>query len=422
MSVPCRFVRHAASTWAASLLFLGSASIALAQRNLAVAPAEATEQRVALVIGNSAYKDSPLKNPVNDATDIAAVLKELGFKVVLRTNANYRQMKDAIREFGSQLEKGGVGLFYFAGHGLQFKGQNFLVPVGANIEREAHIEDDSVNAAFVLALMEEARNRVNIVILDACRNNPFVRGSRSASRGLAQMDAATGSLVAFATAPGSVAADGEGRNGIYTKHLLQQLRVPGVPVELMLKRVRNGVIEETKERQTPWESSSLRGSDFYFRPGAPAASVAPVVDPVAPELQKVRQEEERLALEKTRLEEGKLLREQIRNQMEEEAKLKETIRKELENEERAKQQARLEEAKRLQQQARLEEEKRLQQARLEEEKRLRQLAEQEEEARRLRAEELRIQAEQRAREAQLAKAKKDAENAKNRQSFVPPSF
>ncbi len=245
----------AASTWAAD-----------PKRNLAVSKtaAPATEQRVALVIGNSSYKDAPLRNPVNDANDVAAALREIGFRVTLKTNAGQRQMKDAIREFGTELARGGVGLFYYAGHGIQYKGRNFLVPVGANIEREAHVEDETVDAAFVLAQMEDARNRVNIVIVDACRNNPYTRGFRSVSRGLAQMDAAQGTLIAFATAPGSVAADGDGRNGVYTKHLLRQVRQPGVPVELMFKRVRDGVMEETKEKQTPWESSSLRGADFYF--------------------------------------------------------------------------------------------------------------------------------------------------------------
>jgi uncharacterized caspase-like protein len=258
---------------------------ALAQRNLtATTPQPQTEQRVALVIGNSAYKEAPLRNPVNDANDVARTLRDLGWKVVLRTNASQRQMKEAIREFGGELTKGSVGLFYFAGHGIQYRGENFLVPVAANIEREAHVEDETVSANFVLRQMEEARNRTNIVILDACRNNPFERGFRSASRGLAQMDAAQGALIAFATAPGSVAADGVGRNGVYTKHLLQQLRTPGVPAELMFKRVRDGVMRDTKEMQVPWESSSLRGADFYLRPSQDGTQVAAVQSAPAPDL------------------------------------------------------------------------------------------------------------------------------------------
>ncbi|MBK7473641.1 MAG: caspase family protein [Betaproteobacteria bacterium] len=166
------------------------------------------EPRAALVIGNSAYAASPLKNPTNDATDVANALREFGFRVVLMTDADQHAMRQALREFGRELKRGGIGLFYFAGHGVQSKGRNFLVPVGVNIESEAELEDQAVDANLVLGYMEDAANRVNIVILDACRNNPFARSFRSASRGLAQMDAARGSFLAFATAPGSVASDG----------------------------------------------------------------------------------------------------------------------------------------------------------------------------------------------------------------------
>lgn len=135
-----------------TLLTGGALAQSKPARNLVLGAASANEQRVALVIGNAAYKDAPLRNPVNDATDIAAALRTLGFSVTLKSNANQRQMKDAIRDFGNQLAKGGVGLFYFAGHGIQFRGRNFLVPVGANIERESHVEDETVDAGFVLSL------------------------------------------------------------------------------------------------------------------------------------------------------------------------------------------------------------------------------------------------------------------------------
>ena len=222
------------------------------------------EQRVALVIGNSAYKESPLKNPANDAADMAAALKELGFKVTLRTDASQRQMKQALREFAQDLRRGGVGLFYFAGHGVQSKGRNFLIPVGANVETEAELEDESVDANLVLSYMDEAQNRVNIVVLDACRNNPFARSFRSASRGLAQMEAAKGSFVAFATAPGSVAADGEGRNGVYTEHLLASLKEADGDIDKVFRRVAANVSTVTGGKQVPWVASSLTG-DFYFR-------------------------------------------------------------------------------------------------------------------------------------------------------------
>jgi uncharacterized caspase-like protein len=190
----------------AALLHTGAA---LAQRTLAVKPAADSEQRVALVIGNSAYKEAPLSNPVNDATDIARALSEVGFKVILKRNANTREMRQAIREFGGELKRAQVGLFYFAGHGVQVKGANYLVPVGADIQNEADAEDLAVDANYALRTMEDAQVRVSIVILDACRNNPFTRSFRSTARGLATMNAATGSIVAFSTAPGSVAADGE---------------------------------------------------------------------------------------------------------------------------------------------------------------------------------------------------------------------
>ena len=285
MGLPYAFVRRSVGVWVVPMLFLGLAPAALAQRNLTVAPADAAEVRVALVIGNSSYKTYPLKNPVNDATDIAKMLNDLGWKVTLKIDANQRQMKDEIRDFGNSLARGGVGLFYYAGRGVEYRGQNYLVPLGANIEREVHIEDETVSARFVLVQMEEARNRTNIIILDACRDNPFARSFRSVSRGLAEMKAPQGTLIAFAAAPGEKAADGEGRNGVYTKHLLRQIVQPGVPAEVMFRRVREGVLDETKEQQTPWENSSLRGADFFFRPGpafataAPSVTAVPSVDP-----------------------------------------------------------------------------------------------------------------------------------------------
>ncbi|HUQ26894.1 MAG TPA: caspase family protein [Burkholderiales bacterium] len=246
-----------------------------AQRTLVVAP---IETRVALVIGNGAYKDSPLANPVNDATDIARVLQSVGFKVILKRNASAREMRQAIREFGGELRRAEVGLFYFAGHGVQLKGNNYLVPVGADIESEADAEDLAIDATYALRTMEESQVKVSIVILDACRNNPFARSFRSSSRGLAQMTAATGSVIAFSTAPGSVAADGSGRNGVYTKHLLANLNQGDSDLLRVFQRTRAGVVKETGGKQTPWESTSLIG-DFYFKLHADASQAAPVPSP-----------------------------------------------------------------------------------------------------------------------------------------------
>jgi PQQ-dependent catabolism-associated CXXCW motif protein len=246
-----------------ALLVAGSAS---AQTRVV----KAGEQRVALVIGNSAYEVGQLKNPVNDAEDMAQALRALGFQVTLRQNATHREMIEAINAFGQELKKGGVGLFYFAGHGVQSRGRNFLVPVNARINSEVQLEFDTVDANRVLAAMDGAGNRVNLVILDACRDNPFARSFRSASRGLAQMEAAQGSYIAFATGPGSVALDGDGRNGLYTHHLLQSLKHPDTDIDKVFRRVTADVSRATGGRQVPWISSSLTG-DFYFRPDSPGA-------------------------------------------------------------------------------------------------------------------------------------------------------
>src|SRR5438477_4289763 len=182
----------------------------------------ALDSRIALVIGNSEYPSGPLPNPANDAKLMADTLHGVGFEVLLRRNADQTTMKRAIQEFGAQLEKGGpgaVGLFYYAGHGVQLNGLNYLIPTTAQIEREGDVEIEAVSADWVLEQMRYARNRLNIVILDACRNNPFVRSMRSANHGLAVMDAPAGILIAYSTAPGTVAADGSGRNSPYTAAL-----------------------------------------------------------------------------------------------------------------------------------------------------------------------------------------------------------
>jgi len=253
----------AAATAAAPAPTTAVASTALAVTSDKAALPTSSARRVALVIGNAAYREAPLKNPANDARDIAAALTRLGFEVILRTDATLPQMEQAIDTFYDRLKKGGTGLFYFAGHGLQVGGVNYLVPVGARLQSESDARYQTVDAGRVLGKMEDAANGLNIVILDACRNNPFARSFRSAAQGLARMDAPTGSLIAYATAPGSVAADGEGRNGVYTRNLLQHLGTRGVSVEEMFKRVRLGVVADTQKTQVPWEASSLTG-DFRF--------------------------------------------------------------------------------------------------------------------------------------------------------------
>lgn len=247
-------------------------------RAVRIAPPPASETRVALVIGNSTYKDAPLKNPVNDATDMAAALRDLGFAVDLHTDASRADMKAALRRFSQTLREGGVGLFYYAGHGVQSRGRNFLIPVDASIKSEAELEFESVDANLVLAYLDEARTRVGIVVLDACRNNPFARSFRSATRGLAQMEAGRGTFIAFSTAPGSLAADGTGRNGLYTRYLLESLTQPDSDIDKVFRRVTAAVNRATRGEQVPWISTSLTG-DFHFRPGA--AREAPGAHPAS---------------------------------------------------------------------------------------------------------------------------------------------
>lgn len=231
------------------------------------------EPRTALVIGNADYAGIPLSNPLNDASDMSAKLRELQFEVIHEVNLDRAGMRRSIREFESKLtRKGGVGLFYYAGHGVQVNGRNFLIPLKADIERDYEVEDEAVDARSVLAAMEQAENDVNIVILDACRNNPF-RSFRSLSRGLAQMEGPTGSLIAYSTAPGRVAADGEGRNSPYVKHLLNHMSEKGVPIEQVFKRVRQSIKNELNDAQIPWETSSLTG-DFQFLPGDNTTTLA----------------------------------------------------------------------------------------------------------------------------------------------------
>ena len=221
------------------------------------------EQKTALVIGVSAYPTAPLRNPVNDATAIADKLRSLGFDVTLKTNVSQREMTRAFSQFGQKLAPGSVALFYFAGHGIQVQGRNFLVPVDAEINTEASARSEAVDVDLMLHQLGTAR--LSIVILDACRNNPFERRVRGPVGGLAQMDAPTGTLIAYATAPGRTADDGPGANGLYTTELLRAIDIAGLSVEDVFKQVRVNVLKASANQQIPWEASSLTG-EFSFRP------------------------------------------------------------------------------------------------------------------------------------------------------------
>ncbi|MCK5145220.1 caspase family protein [bacterium] len=234
---------------------------------IAYASAVENVKRLALVIGNARYSHGgSLRNPVNDARAMKVALELLGFTVLVHENCDQKAMKRAMDEFGKLLEGHAVGLFFYAGHGIQVNGHNYLVPVDASLNNQNDVEYDCVRAGRLLAKMESAGTQTNIVILDACRDNPFERSwSRSArGKGLAFMDAPSGSLIAYATSPGTTAADGSGSNGVYTSAILQYIHTPGITIEELFKRVRRQVKQQSGDKQTPWESTSLEGN-FYFK-------------------------------------------------------------------------------------------------------------------------------------------------------------
>lgn len=253
---------------------------------LAVAvPQALAETRFALVIGNSAYARAPLANPRNDAQAIAASLATAGFSVATLTDADIGAMREAILAFGRRLRgSDSVGVFYYAGHGVQVDGENYLIPIGADITDASEIPLLGLSLGELLKTMERAESRLNIAILDACRDNPYPAATRSAARGLAPVKAPAGTLIAFATGPGQVALDGSGPNSPYSGALAAAMVEVGIPLEETFRRTRRAVLEATAKKQVPWEHSSLTG-EFFFRPKmaepearalngvAPAASV-----------------------------------------------------------------------------------------------------------------------------------------------------
>jgi hypothetical protein len=223
-------------------------------------------RRIALVVGNANYKVRPLKNSRNDADDISRSLKTTGFEVIDLRDATLSQMRSGVRQFGDRLVNNDVGLVYYSGHGIEVKGRNYFIPVNADIQREDEIADQGLDVSLILEKMSTAGKGVNILIVDACRDDPFGRSFRSSSRGLAQMDAPRGTIIAYATSPGKVASDGDPRerNSPYTKHLVKAMQSPNKPIEQVFKEVRRAVQDETKNQQTPWENTSLSG-DFFFK-------------------------------------------------------------------------------------------------------------------------------------------------------------
>lgn len=221
-------------------------------------------RRTALVIGNTSYRRGALLNPVNDARAIAAELRRLQFQVVQVEDASFSKMDLAIEELGRAIKEGGVAFVFYAEHGMQVKDENFLIPVDADLKSEGDVPSKTIALGQMLSKLEDAGSRVNLVVLDACRDNPFARSWRSTRGGLASVDAPAGTLIAFATAPGKTAADGSGANGLYTSHLLREMGVPNQKIEDALKNARKVVAKASNSEQIPWESSSLTG-DFYFK-------------------------------------------------------------------------------------------------------------------------------------------------------------
>jgi uncharacterized caspase-like protein len=239
----------------------------------ALGPATA-EKRVALVMGNSAYQHTaPLKNPSNDATDMAAQLRQLGFDVIDGTDLSKAEMEQRIRAFADKLNGADVGLFFYAGHGLQIDGRNFLAPVDAKLRSDTDLDFEAVDLKLVLKQLER-NSRISIVFLDACRDNPLATNLAQTSRsleigrGLARIDKAVGMMIAFSTQPGNVALDGEGRNSPFTTALLRHIATEGSSINDVMIDVRNDVLKSTDGKQVPWENSSLTGQ-FFFKPAAP---------------------------------------------------------------------------------------------------------------------------------------------------------
>lgn len=224
--------------------------------------------KIALVIGIKDYPENPLNNSLNDASDMSAVLHDFGFLVLQKKNLDRKNFRDAIKEFGIELRKDGnkIGLFYFSGHGMQYRGSNYLIPVDAAIEKDEDIEKRGINLNILLSEMEHGNNNFNIVILDACRTSSISRSFKPKEKGLAVISRTPGEMyIAYATSPDSVASDGDGRNGLFTEELLKNIKTPGKKIEDIFKQVRIGVKKRSNGKQLPWDSSSL-SRDFYFIP------------------------------------------------------------------------------------------------------------------------------------------------------------
>ena len=234
--------------------------------------------RLALVIGNSNYQHtSPLRNPANDADLIGSKLSEIGFDVLTSKDTSLSATRQVISEFAGKIRDigdDGIVLFYYAGHGIQYNGKNFIVPVDANLQSDTDIILQGVDTSFILKIIELSGAKTNIVVLDACRNNPFPAVSRSVTKGLARMDSPSGSFIAYSTAPGAVALDGTGKNSPYTTALAEFITDPDLTLEAVFKKVRRKVYFDTEKAQTTWESTSLIDEIYLVERGEDTAKNA----------------------------------------------------------------------------------------------------------------------------------------------------
>jgi formylglycine-generating enzyme required for sulfatase activity len=236
------------------------------------------DQRKALVIGNGKYQGSPLKNTINDARAVSDALRGVGFRVVLEKDTDLKTLRRTLGAFVDTVQKEDVVVFYYAGHGIEIEGTNYLVPVDFKADRSTDVPYEAYPMNQFLDAMEQRGPAVNVVILDACRNNPYTSGTRAfGKRGLAEVRAGTGSLIAYATSPGKTAGDGDGRNGVFTESLVRFLHQPGMDIEAMFKEVSDDVAIKTGREQIPWRSSSIVGK--YYLAGAPVAGVSPAGEP-----------------------------------------------------------------------------------------------------------------------------------------------
>ncbi len=302
-----RLLQAALAAGSAPLLKWGGARAQSPDRNLFAAERPAAPgaaggvplliaPRHALVIGNSAYGFGPLKNPANDARALAEELKRTGFEVVTGLDLPRKEMLEAIRAYAEAIARAkAVGLFYFAGHGVQLAWRNYLLPTDAVIGRIEDIQARCVDVNAVIEGIGKAANPMNVIILDACRENPFARGGKVEQKGLSQLDAPPGTLLAYATSPGNVASDGDGANGLYTEQLLREIMVPEAKIEDVFKRVRLAVRRRSNGQQIPWESTSLE-EDFWFVPPKELQRLA------QEEAERVRREQEAERVLKEKLE------------------------------------------------------------------------------------------------------------------------